>query len=288
MPLRTSYDFFRLQGDIIWAGFELTAGLFSERFVNLMARKGNGRKPVMTLPGFTGPEFSLAPLNRFLRKNGYIAHSWGMGTNRGPTGIEYFDTMSSILGDRIKRLADDQGEEVALVGQSLGGIYARELARRFPDEVDRVITLGSPAHLNANNPDNINRMVTRAMAYYTGRRVEDHLRDVRESQMNIIEPPPKVPLIAIFSPFDGVAHQDTTSIPEEFLKVDDGIPRENVEIICSHCGMGVNPVVLLAVADRLAQDKTNWQPLNWFDYMPQPAMLASRWLQAARPQRSAG
>lgn len=278
MPIRTGLDMLRLQGDVIWASFEFAAKAMSEPLLNSLAKKGNGTTPVMTLPGFTGPEFSLSPLNRFLRENGYDAHSWGLGTNRGPRNLEYLDTMSEVLGDRIKSMADEAGEQVSLIGQSLGGVYARELARRHPKEVDRVITLGTPAHVESTHAHPVNKLVAQAMMFYTGRKVHEHLEEAEKSERKILEPPPKVPLVAVFSPLDGVVSRETTSIPDEFLRVKDGVPRENIEILCSHCGMALNPLVLLAVADRLAQDKTNWVPFDPTEYAKGPARLLSRWV----------
>lgn len=273
MPIRTTMDLIRIQGDLVWAGGEFVSKVLSGPLLDYLAPRGDGRTPVLTLPGFTGPEVSLRPLNRFLNRRGFVADSWGLGVNRGPESIEYIATLGRLLGDRIKLMADEHGRPVSLIGQSLGGIYARELARMFPDEVDRVITLGSPAHVQADKPHHINRGVAFAMRYFTGRNVEDHLADVELEKLSLHVPPPKVPLVAIFSPFDGIAHEDTTQIPPEFLKVKDGIPRENIEVICSHIGMGVNPLVLLAVADRLVADKTRWQAFNPKEYAMGPLKL---------------
>ena len=273
MPIRTTMDFLRLQGDLIWAGGEFVSKILTEPLLDHLAPRGDGRTPVLTLPGFTGPEFSLRPLNRFLNRRGFVADSWGLGVNRGPESIEYIATLGRLLGDRIKLMADEHGRAVSLIGQSLGGIYSRELARMFPDEVDRVITLGSPAHVHADRPHHINRSVAFAMQYFTGRNMEDHLADAELEKLSLHVPPPKVPLVAIFSPFDGIAHEDTTQIPPEFLKVKDGIPRENIEIICSHIGMGINPLVLLAVSDRLVADKHDWQPFRPTDYALGPLKL---------------
>lgn len=273
MPIRTALDLLRLQGDLLWAGGEFASKILTDPVLDQIAPRGDGNIPVLTLPGFTGPEFSMRPLNRFLNRRGFVADSWGLGVNRGPESIEYIATLGKLLGDRIKLLADEHGRPVSLVGQSLGGIYARELARMFPDEVDRVITLGSPAHVHADKPHEINRGVALAMRYFTGRPMEEHLNEAELEKLSLHVPPPKVPLVAIFSPFDGVAHEDTTAIPPEYLKLKDGVPRENIEIICSHIGMGVNPLVLLAVADRLVADRAAWQPFRPRDYALGPLKL---------------
>src|SRR3546814_18007301 len=90
--------------------------------------------------------------------------------------MAHMENLSTLLGVRVKEMADEHGRRVALVGQSLGGVFAREIARRYPDFVDRVITLGSPAHFG-ESPDNVNGMVARVMALYTGRAVEELLRE---------------------------------------------------------------------------------------------------------------
>ncbi|MDR3497594.1 MAG: alpha/beta hydrolase [Parvibaculum sp.] len=281
MMFQTGLDLLRIQGDVLWAGAELTAKIVTEPFLGMLARKGDGKTPVMTLPGFTGPEFSLQPLNQFLRANGYVAHSWGLGTNRGVRDMAHMDSIATKLGARIRELADTHERKVSLIGQSLGGVFARELARRFPNDVDRVITLGSPAHFG-EAPKNVNAMVARVMALYTGRAVADLIREVEELDFNMSEPPAGVPLVSIYSLYDGVAPVATTRIPTRFLDDADGVPRENIEIVCSHCGMGVNPLVLLAVADRLAEDETNWMPFDPLSYGFGPVKYASRWFYPSR------
>lgn len=258
---------------MLWAGGEFVSKLLSEPILDRIARRGDGLSPVLTLPGFTGPEVSLRPLNQFLNRRGFIAESWGLGVNRGPEDLRYIETLGRLLGDRIKLMADEYGRPVSLIGQSLGGIYARELARLFPGEVDRVITLGSPAHVRADKPHHINRGVAFAMRYFTGRNVEDHLADVELEELSLHEPPPGVPLVAIYSPFDGVVHEDTTQIPAEYLSQPGGAPRENIQVICSHIGMGVNPLVLLAAADRLTADVRDWRPFQPADYAAGPLRL---------------
>ncbi len=270
MAVKTTFDLLRLQGDALWAGGEFAANILTGPILDQVAPSGDGRIPVLTLPGFSGPEFSLRPLNRFLNKHGFVADSWGLGLNRGPESMDYIATLGRLLGDRIKMMSDEYGRSVSLIGQSLGGIYARELARMFPDEVDRVITLGSPAHVLKDQQHLINRGVGFAMRYFTGRPMEELLNEAELEALTLHRPPPGVPLVAIFSPYDGVAHADTTAIPEEYLDLNDGVPRENIEIICSHIGMAVNPLVLLAVADRLVVERDDWTAFNARDYVPEP------------------
>jgi triacylglycerol esterase/lipase EstA (alpha/beta hydrolase family) len=281
MQFQTGIDLLRLQGDVVWAGAEMAAKLVTEPYLRMVARKGDGKTPVMTLPGFTGPEISVAPLNSFLNANGYVAQSWGLGVNRGVRDMEHMENIAALLGANVAKLADTHQRKVALVGQSLGGVFAREIARRYPDLVDRVITLGSPAHFSPES-NNVNAMVARIMSLFTGRKVEELLAEVQSLNFNMSEPPAGVPVVSIFSPYDGVAPVSTTRIPREFLCNKEGTPRENIEIICSHCGMGINPLVLLAVADRLAEDKTNWVPFDPLNYAVGPVRLASRFFYPSR------
>lgn len=270
MPVKTTLDFLRLQGDALWAGGEFTAKVLTEPLLDQVAPRADGATPVLTLPGFSGPEVSLRPLNRFLNRRGFVADSWGLGINRGPESMDYIATLGSLLGDRIKSMADENGKAVSLIGQSLGGVYARELARMFPTDVDRVITLGSPANLRPGHHHGINKGVRMASRLIMGRPVEELLNEAEIEELALHEPPQDVPLVAIYSPYDGVVHEDLAMIPEEFLNTDDTTPRENIEIICSHIGMGVNPLVLLAVADRLLEDRNKWRAFNARDYMPEP------------------
>lgn len=100
------------------------------------APRGDGH-PVLVLPGFMASDFSTRVLRAFLRERGYTPHGWGLGRNRGPHG-ELLATLRGVLREVAA------GERVSLVGWSLGGIFARELAKAEPARVRSVITLGSP------------------------------------------------------------------------------------------------------------------------------------------------
>src|SRR5882724_10287436 len=106
----------------------------------LLARapRGDGH-PVLVLPGWLASDRTTRPLRWFLRDRGYHAHGWKLGRNHGPDA----ETVAG-LGRRFLALRDRHRRRLTLVGWSLGGIYARELARRFPDDVRQVITLASP------------------------------------------------------------------------------------------------------------------------------------------------
>ena len=143
-------------------------------------------------------------------------------------------------------MSDSHGRKISLVGWSLGGLYARQLAKMMPDRVRSVITLGSPF---AGNPKATNAWRVYEMA--SGRRADEE--DARFGG-SLAETPP-VPTTAIFSRTDGIcAWQGCMEKPSA--------QSENIEVESSHCGMGHHPAVVYAVADRLAQPEGQWAPFD--------------------------
>jgi pimeloyl-ACP methyl ester carboxylesterase len=200
--------------------------------------EGDGH-PVLIFPGFVASDASTAPLRAFLRRHGYAAHGWNLGRNLGLK-----PGLNEAKLARLKELHRQYGRKVSLIGWSLGGIYARELAKRVPDDIRMVITLGSPfkGHPRATH-------VARLYELLSG-----HTIDEARARYELSVPPP-VPTTAIFSRSDGiVAWQNCVEAP--------GPQTENIEIRSSHIGMGVHPVALYAIADRLAQREGNWTPFD--------------------------
>ena len=109
------------------------ARVVERRALRSRSPRGDGH-PVLVLPGLMAGDFSTAPLRRFLRELCYDARGWKLGMNRGPDG-----RLSRAMEERLGHLAERHGRKVSLVGWSLGGIYARELARSHPDQVRGVI-----------------------------------------------------------------------------------------------------------------------------------------------------
>lgn len=163
----------------------------------------------------------------------------GQGLNLGPR-----PGVLARAADDVRTLADRHGAPVSLVGWSLGGIYARELAKMHPTSVRSVVTLGTPftGHPKATN-------AWRAYELLSGTSVSDArtLADVRR--------PPPVPTTSIFSRSDGIVSW-RCSVDEPSAHV------ENIEVPASHLGMGAHPLVLYAVADRLAQPVGAWAPFD--------------------------
>src|SRR5260221_7607908 len=103
-----------------------------------LAPKGDGH-PVLVLPGLVASDASTRPLRSFLNSRGYAASGWRQGRNLGLRhGVQH------AMGDLVQELNDTHGRKVSLVGWSLGGLYARQLAKMMPERVRSVITLGSP------------------------------------------------------------------------------------------------------------------------------------------------
>lgn len=205
--------------------------------------RGDGH-PVLVLPGFTTSDASTAILRRYLTRIGYDAHTWDLGRNLGPKAI---GREGEKLIERLNAVHELTGRKVSLVGWSLGGVMARLVSRRVPEAVRQVISLGSPF---TGSPRATN--VWRAYELLTGQRLDDkHTR----SQLSESATPPPVPSTAIWSREDGiVAWQNCI---EPFAENSD-----NIEVHGSHCGLGVNPAVLYAVADRLALPEGEWKPFD--------------------------
>ena len=199
--------------------------------------RGDGH-PVLVLPGFLAGDFSTAPLRRFLRTLCYDARGWKLGLNRGPT-----DDLGVRLNERLGGLFDRHHRHVSLIGWSLGGIFARELARANPDRVRMVITLASP--FRDVSATHAARLVPLLSAI--GPLHEAH--DLRAA----LRRPLPVPTTSIYSRSDGIVHWQSCLEAE-------GPRRENIEVPCSHTGMGFHPEALAAIADRLALPEGEWRP----------------------------
>ena len=205
--------------------------------------RGDGH-PVLVLPGFIATDLSTQPLRRFLTGVGYDAHEWRLGRNLGPRAI---GREGEKLVARLRAIHEATGQKVSLVGWSLGGIMARIVARRAPEAVRQIITLGSPF---AGSPRATN--VWRAYELFTGQRIDD---PHTQAQLNEGAAPPPVPSTAIYSREDGVVAWQNCREQETPI-------TDNIEVHGSHCGLGVNPTVLYAIADRLAQAEDEWHPFE--------------------------
>ena len=215
--------------------------------------RGDGH-PVLVFPGMGANDATTVPLRHFLRELGYATHAWGQGLNVGPR-----PGVLEKAADDIRSLADKHGGPVSLLGWSLGGIYARELAKRHPDLARCVITLGTPftGHPKATNAWRIYELLA-------GSKIRDG------SAMAQIRGAPPVPTTSIYSRSDGiVSWRCSLNEPSPLA--------ENIEVSASHVGLGMNPLALYATADRLAQPIGEWKSFDasgarrWFFRTGMPA-----------------
>lgn len=192
--------------------------------------RGHG-EPVMVLPGFAADDLAVLLLTRRLKALGYHAISWGLGHNTGN-----LKRLQPLLVERLQRFADSRGAKVKLVGWSLGGAMARELAREHPQWVDQVVTLGSPVIGGAKFTAfgrryqkqglNLDRMAAAA--------------DARETAKAI-----SVPVTALYDRHDGIVNWGAC-IDRHNRHV------EHIEVQCSHLGMVVDRKVFGLIAKALA------------------------------------
>jgi pimeloyl-ACP methyl ester carboxylesterase len=190
-------------------------------------RVGNGH-PVMVLPGFLSSDQSTLVLRRALEAAGYKVYGWGLGLNWGARS-DLLDRIEAQLARASRK------EPVTLIGWSLGGLYAREVAKRQPHRVARVITLGSPfsGDIRANNAWRLYEMLN------------DHKVDRPPIEARVAEKPP-VPTFAIWSRSDGiVAPACARGEPHEC--------DEAIQIECTHMGFMTQPCAIQAVLAVLAR-----------------------------------
>ncbi len=183
--------------------------------------------PVLVLPGLMASDLSTRVLRGWLGRLGFPVVGWALGRNRGPS-----KEIDEELPRLVDRLAGEHGTPVSIVGWSLGGIFARRLARQAPRQVRQVISLGSP--------------FASTQPWATG--------GPRPSRRALARPLP-VPSTAVYSRWDGV-------VDWRACRQQPGPTSENVAVHSSHLGMGHDPAVLWVVADRLAQPRHEWRPFE--------------------------
>ena len=208
----------------------------------LRAPLGDGH-PVIVFPGLSASDGSTLPLRNYLATRNYDVTGWNQGHNFGPRA-----GVLEAASHQVREIFIAAGKrKVSLIGWSLGGIYAREMAKLHPELVRGVITLGTPF---SGAPESTNAW--RLFRLTSGRDIKSETR-----RFDLPLAPP-VPTTSIFSRSDGiVAWQGSLQAPCK------GNPNtENIEVIASHLGIGMNPSAMWAVADRLAQPEGAWQPFG--------------------------
>lgn len=192
------------------------------------APRGGG-DPVLLVPGIGSDDWATAPLRAYLRRLGHDARGWGLGRNHGDV-----ETLVEDVAGVVGSWHASAGRPVHLVGWSLGGVVAREVARTHPDRVAQVVSYGTPV---VGGP--VYTIVGRRYSPQTIARI---LAMVEEADRTPIE----VPLTSIFSREDGVVAWRAS--------IDTRHPHaQHVEVRSTHTGLGLDPDVWLAVARRLVE-----------------------------------
>lgn len=205
------------------------------------APRGDGHT-VLVFPGLSASDASTVPLRRYLGSLGHDTEGWNQGFNFGPRA----GVLERAKRD-VRQACDATGRKVSLVGWSLGGVYARELAKELPECVRCVITLGTPF---SGHPKSTNAW--RLYELTSGRDI-----DREHAQFDLPQAPP-VPTSSIYSRTDGVVAWQGS------IQRHDHPAVENIEVVASHFGIGLNPSAWFAVADRLAQPEDAWRPFDRF------------------------
>jgi pimeloyl-ACP methyl ester carboxylesterase len=222
----------------------VSAGALAASLPLLRAAPRGEPHPVLVLPGLMASDLSTKALRGWIGRLGYPVVGWALGRNRGPT-----KEVNTELPALVARLAAEHGTPVSIVGWSLGGIFARRLARRAPRQIRQVISLGSPFAASGRRPDG--SPASRIYRAYSPL----HAVDSSPTAAGSLARPLPVPSTAVYSRWDGV-------VDWRACRQQPGPRSENVAVRSSHLGMGHDPAVLWVVADRLAQPRDAWRPFQ--------------------------
>ncbi len=194
----------------------------------LVVERSENPRTVMLLPGFGAHPLRMRYMAEQLERAGHTAKRWGQGFNLGPTPENF-----AKLERRVLDLHRRSGEKVVLVGWSLGGVFAREIAKLHSEAVAKVVTMGSPFSGNprANNG-------WRAYHLVTGHRVEDPPIEAE------VAGKPPVPTVALWSPRDGIVSPRASCGRR-------GERDSAVALRCTHMGFVHSPEAILAVLREL-------------------------------------
>jgi hypothetical protein len=191
-------------------------------------------RPIVVIPGLTASDLSMTLLRRFLKKHGFTnVYPWGLGRNLGDLNN------IAVLSDKIEKLYAQHQQKVTLIGWSLGGVFAREIAKQKPHMVHQLITMGSPF----GDPQAPNH----------ARWVFEYLQDVRkidktwETQIPL---PAPIPTTAIYSKQDGIVPWETCKEAQE------DVLHRNIEVRGSHFGLPVNSLVFRVLIEALEAKNT--------------------------------
>ncbi len=205
------------------------------------AEPGMGRL-VMLIPGFMAGDITLAPMAAFIRMTGHRPLMSAIWSNS-----ECPRRTLERLGARLIAAHERHQRPAVLIGHSLGGVYARELAHRHPDRIERVITMGSPIGAVRDCANIMVQAIARSVAMVRGDAPGCLSEACSCGHAISALAPRRVPTTAIFSRSDGIVSWESC--------IDrSGSPMvEHVEVMASHVGMAVSAEVYGVIADRLVR-----------------------------------
>lgn len=212
------------------------------------APKGDGHA-VLVLPGFLAPDHSTWALRWYLTQLGYRVHPWGLGYNMGFSTAYHYD-IEALVEHRLKEVFIESGDrKISLIGQSLGGAYAKFLARRYPNVIRDVVTLGGPI-----SGDTADVSVWRIYQWVSKMNFADP--EFRRKLRELNRPLEGVPITALYCKKDGI-------VPWRNAREKPGPLVQNIEVDATHIAMGFDAYVLYLVAHRLAKSSAGtWRPLD--------------------------
>lgn len=218
----------------------------------LLLNAPSGKQPVMVMPGFLASDVSTIALRRFLSVKGYKAYGWKHGRNLGQHFVPSSLPVREDLLETVIKIVEKEQRPIHLIGWSLGGIIAREVARTMPDLVASVITLGSPF----NSPEMSAPIASTMFKKLNSKRIGDKF-PIPDS----LSEAPLVPCTSIYSKSDGITHWRGCHQEGEEAHI------ENIRVKGSHLGLGHHPAVLWLIARRLSANSNinklhEWQPLE--------------------------
>jgi triacylglycerol lipase len=204
----------------------------------------DNRKVIMLIPGFMAGDVTLAPMASFCRWLGHRVVFGGIWSNSECPR----ETMRK-LNSRLVLTYEKFEQPIVVIGQSLGGIYAREVARENPEMAERVISLGSPIRRPRQACNYAVEAVARSIAALRGK-AEGCLSESCKCGLILSDDSPgAVPTTHVYSRTDGVVHWQSC------IDVSGAPSVENVEVMGSHVGMAVSADVYRVIADRLAMPR---------------------------------